>query len=147
MHELTGSASATTPQGSTIVTWSCDTHGDLALSPMTSETPPTCPAGQNLKGHVKFPNCWDGASLDSPDHKSHLAYAFRGACPASHPVAVPKIQLNIVYPISGDPSDLSLASGNLNSLHGDFFNTWVQSDLERLVNTCIVPDIHCDARA
>ena len=144
---VAGSASATTPQGDSVVTWSCDTHGDTTLSPMVAPTPPTCPTGQGLKGHVKFPNCWDGVNLDSPDHKSHMAYASRGACPAGYPVPVPKIQLNIFYPITGDPSGLTLASGNINSLHGDFFNTWVQSELERLVNTCIVPDIHCDARA
>ena len=142
---VAGTSTATAPQGRTIVSWSCDVPAGTTLDSMSSETPPNCPTGRNLKAHVKFPNCWDGVNLDSADHKSHLAYAFRGACPGGYPVAVPKIQLNIFYPITGDPSGLTLASGSVNSMHGDFFNTWVQSELERLVNACIVPDIHCDA--
>ncbi|GAA3767753.1 DUF1996 domain-containing protein [Micromonospora maritima] len=43
---------------------------------------------------VQFPECWDGVRLDSPDHRSHLAYADRGDCPR-HPVAVPGITLSV----------------------------------------------------
>lgn len=31
-----------------------------------------CPAG--LMVNVRFPTCWDGKNLDSPDHMSHVAY-------------------------------------------------------------------------
>lgn len=28
-----------------------------------------------LELHVTFPDCWDGVRLDSPDHRSHMAYS------------------------------------------------------------------------
>lgn len=51
-------------------------------------------------------SCWDGKNLDSPDHKSHVAYpsggpaAFSGtgtggACPSTHPVKIPQIMLEV----------------------------------------------------
>lgn len=51
-------------------------------------------------------SCWDGKNLDSPDHKSHVAYpidgphAFDGMgvggqCPESHPVKIPQIMLEV----------------------------------------------------
>ena len=27
-----------------------------------------------LSFHVRFPSCWDGVNVDSPDHKSHVRY-------------------------------------------------------------------------
>ena len=32
----------------------------------------SCAAG--LMVNVRFPTCWDGVNLDSPDHMSHVAY-------------------------------------------------------------------------
>ena len=79
-----------------------------------SSTPPACPGGrgQDLRLHVTFPSCWDGTSLDSDDHKSHMAYPTKRGCPADHPVAVPAISLIYRYPVSGD-HDFALASGGV----------------------------------
>jgi hypothetical protein len=38
-----------------------------------------CPAG--IMVNVRFPTCWDGVNLDSPDHMSHVAYPARYAAP------------------------------------------------------------------
>lgn len=55
--------------------------------PATSELPNrNCPNGLRLQ--IIFPACWDGVNLDSPDHKSHMAYPDRldnGKCPTTHP--------------------------------------------------------------
>ena len=51
-------------------------------------------------------SCWDGKNLDSPDHKSHVAYpvagaqtftgsSVGGACPSTHPVKIPQIMLEV----------------------------------------------------
>src|SRR5207249_1731755 len=80
----------------------------------------------SLRLHVNFPNCWDGHSLDSADHMSHMAYSVRGACPASHPVAFPAISLIFRYPITGG-SGVTLSSGGQYSAHADFFNAWRQA--------------------
>jgi len=98
--------------------------------------------GSALRLHVRFPNCWDGRRLDSPDHHSHMAHSRGYVCPASHPVKVPLIRLLIRYPIT-DGHGLMLASGGQLTGHADFFNAWDQSKLERLVDECF-HDRPCD---
>jgi hypothetical protein len=49
----------------------------------------TCLGGLQIR--VRFPCCWDGKNLDSPDHKSHMAYPSmmdNGVCDPDHPVRV-----------------------------------------------------------
>lgn len=90
---------------------------------------------------VKFPQCWDGDRADSADHYSHMAWAGGkvggGAetCPASHPVRVPAISLNMRYgtQIAGK----TLSSGALSTMHADFWNTWQQNGFEALVDRCL----------
>ncbi len=89
LRMIAGDATATAPQGMRVTFWSC---GALSGVPPSS-TVPTCPAGRGsfLRLHVRFPSCWDGANLDSADHKSHMAYAVGRRCPSTHPVPVPAI--------------------------------------------------------
>ena len=39
-----------------------------------SAIPTTCRQGETMWAVVDFPQCWDGVNLDSPNHKSHMAY-------------------------------------------------------------------------
>jgi hypothetical protein len=123
-----------------VVFWSCG----VAAGVPPSATPPTCPAvpGSGLRLHVRFPSCWDGANLDSPDHKSHMAYPMRRVCPASHPVSLPAITLIYHYPIL-DGSSVALSSGGQLSGHADFLNAWNQAELTRLVDSCLNALRHC----
>src|SRR5262249_38118168 len=88
---IAGDSKAMSPQDLQITYWNCGVLSGVR----PSSSVPTCPdtPGSFLRLHVRFPDCWDGKSLDSADHKSHLAYAVRGVCPATHPVAVPAIEL------------------------------------------------------
>jgi Domain of unknown function (DUF1996) len=137
---IAGSARAMTPQSLTVTYWNCGAQTGIA----PSSTVPTCPdtRGSSLRLHVNFPDCWDGANLDSADHQSHMAYSMRGRCPATHPVAVPRISLIYKYPIVGG-ADVTLASGGQLSAHADFFNAWKQGQLTRLVNSCLNALRHC----
>ena len=94
--------------------------------------------------HVRFPDCWNGRTLDSVDHKSHMTYA-GGGCPSSHPVPVPLLALTVTYPTHGGPG-IALASGSRYSAHGDFFNAWDQAELARLVRRCLNTGIQCGSR-
>jgi hypothetical protein len=85
--------------------------------------------------HVNFPDCWDGKHLDTPDHRSHMAYSRNWVCPASHPVKVPLIRLNIRYPLL-DGRGVELASGGQLTAHADFFNAWDERKLAKLVDAC-----------
>jgi Domain of unknown function (DUF1996) len=104
-----------------------------------------CPAGATLWQEIFFPQCWDGLNLDSPDHRSHMAYPSGGACPATHPVPMPAITFNIVYkiPAQNAPLRWRLASdGYATSLpagyssHGDWVNGWKTEMMETFVRHC-----------
>jgi hypothetical protein len=93
--------------------------------------------------HVGFPNCWDGVNLDSPDHKSHVAYPSSGVCPADHPVALPRLIARTEYPVGTDSSGITLCSGPYYTAHGDFWNTWDQQKLDDLVADCLNTSTDC----
>jgi hypothetical protein len=97
-----------------------------------------------LQLDVFFPDCWDGRHLDSPDHRSHMAYSRNWTCPPSHPVKVPRLRFIVTYPIQV-PKHLSLASGGIYSAHADFFNAWRQRALDRLVADCFAYRPACNA--
>lgn len=142
LRMIAGDATATTPQAFRVVFWNCG--GGDGGSP--SSTVPTCrnSPGSALRLHVRFPNCWDGKQLDSRDHKSHMAYAQKGRCPSSHPVAMPAITILFRYPTLGGEG-FSLPSGGQFSGHADFLNAWKPSALRRLVDGCLNALVHCGA--
>lgn len=120
--------------------WEC---GD---SYHNADIPTRCPAGTQLNVRYQAPSCWDGLHLDSPDHKRHMAYPVDGRCPTSHPVAVPMIEFKMAFPVSGDMSQVHLASGRGYSWHYDFFNAWEPRTLAALVKQCINGGLQCNAR-
>lgn len=142
---IAGDATATSPQDRRITSWNCGVAGGVA----PSSTVPACPSarGSFLRLHIRFPNCWNGTSLDSADHKSHMAYSMRASCPSTHPIAVPAIELIYRFRTLGSPSlgasTFSLASGGQFSAHGDFLNSWRPQALERLVDGCLNALVHC----
>ncbi|BBH69053.1 hypothetical protein ACTI_57380 [Actinoplanes sp. OR16] len=136
---VAGNAKATGPADNTIARWSCLHAGHVGSSPDFVN----CPAGSMLESYLDFPHCWDGRNLDSADHKSHMAYPVNNACPATHPVVVPKLRQVMRYPVTGDPARLRLASGAGYTMHGDFFNAWPVAEMARRVNDCIRPIIKC----
>jgi hypothetical protein len=138
---VAGDSKATSAQPMRVTRWKCSNEAQTE----PSATPPTCPEGTELVLVVRFPDCWNGRQLDSADHKSHLAYSSRGACPGSHPKKLPAISLNLRYPTRGGAS-IRLSSGSAYSAHADFFNAWDQRELERLVRECLNRGVHCGAR-
>ena len=57
---------------------------------------------------------------------------------------MPQLTVAIKYPISGPGHDLTLASGNVYSAHGDFLNAWDPDALRREVEHCLHRDVVCD---
>jgi hypothetical protein len=138
---VAGNAKATGPADNTIARWSCLGHGEV--NPSSDFV--TCPAGSMLESYLDFPHCWDGVNLDSADHKSHMAYPVGNACPASHPVVVPKLRQVMRYPVNGNPAGFRLASGAGFTMHGDFFNAWPVDEMARRVTNCIRIIVKCGA--
>ncbi|MGW3142108.1 DUF1996 domain-containing protein [Streptomyces sp. NPDC001139] len=128
--------------------WEC---GD---SYFNTEFPATCPNRADVQLNIRFqaPSCWDGRYLDTPDHRSHMAYPVvkpgtnDNICPADHPVALPMIEFKMAFPVNGDMSKVRLASGAGHTFHYDFFNAWDAPTLKALVDHCVVGGLQCDAR-
>jgi len=99
---------------------------------------------------VYLPSCWDGVNLDSPDHKSHVAYpAFGeynfGVCPESHPVAIFSVFFEFYFR-TGLFGDLKFAFANGDKTgygyHGDFVMGWTDRALLQLrIKTVSLPPI------
>jgi hypothetical protein len=142
---VAGDAAADSAQGLRTTFWLCRGLRGLEAGPGfgPTETPPTCPAENPLTLHVQFPECWDGVSVDSPDHKSHVAYGRFGRCPPSHATVLPSLALIVHYPIVGEPGAITLASGSAYSAHADFFNAWDQAFLTRAVTECLNVGVLC----
>jgi hypothetical protein len=125
----------------------CLNYNDASndAGPQTTFPQRPCPDGMRMQ--VNFPSCWDGKNLDSPDHKSHMAYPIgapdSGDCPASHPVKTILLFNEYVYDVgkfdyqagkdswvtaTGDPTGYSF--------HADFINGWVSKTLKDAVDQC-----------
>lgn len=135
---IAGDATATMPQPGEATGWTCGSATTLR------DDPPTCQPTAPLHLVLTFPDCWDGEHLDSEDHQSHAAYSVNGFCPSSHPVSIPQLTSSIAYPIAGSDHELTLASGNVYSAHGDFLNAWDPTGFEREIEACIHRQAVCD---
>ncbi|TDZ21842.1 hypothetical protein Cob_v005236 [Colletotrichum orbiculare MAFF 240422] len=105
-----------------------------------------CPDG--LRVQVVFPSCWDGRNVDSPDHKSHMAYpsgVSTGRCPVSHPKRFVTLFYEVIFSVKdfkdrwygqGQPFVLSNGDPTGFGLHGDFLNGWDISVLQQAVTQC-----------
>ena len=90
---------------------------------------------------IVFPDCSNG-QLDSADHRAHMARSVlqsngTRSCPDTHPILVPTLTLNANFPIPKTSGRVTLSSGAVSTMHADFWNTWDQTELERLVVECI----------
>jgi hypothetical protein len=118
-------------------------------------TIPACPAGSELHLNLMFPNCWDGKNLDSPDHRSHMAstQSFRDRrCPATHPVPIPTIELNLTYVVEAgaNASRYRLSSDKYStdepggySFHGDVWLAWDEDIKATWMKNCINASKDC----
>ena len=139
---IAGNMHAMKTQSTRVVAWSC--QGSSGTGQATIRD---CGAGGRVKALIKFPSCWDGRRKDSPNHKSHMAYATRlggglRGCPRKHPVPVPELTMAISFPIRNG-SGVKLASGPFYTLHADFFNAWNQTVLKKLIQNCIRANREC----
>ncbi|CAF3141525.1 unnamed protein product [Rotaria sp. Silwood2] len=99
---------------------------------------------------VFFPMCWNNKTLDSPDHRSHMAYPSHyngGDCPTSHPVRLPGVFYEAFYSVDQFPhgqgtQPFVLSNGDPTGygFHGDFVNGWDTDVLK-----AVIVDDSCNA--
>jgi uncharacterized protein DUF1996 len=141
---IAGDHHATGPQSTQVLDWDCEGGNG---SDADQNYPVDCGTGW-VSADIKFPDCWDGVNLDSPDHKSHMAYAVdpdgddRFSCPSSHPVPVPRLKISIDWAVH-DGTKITLSSGPYYTLHADFVNSWQPGVLEDLVARCMNMGVNC----
>lgn len=132
-----------TPAGSPGQFWCAGPGGEVGRS--ADGNWPRCAPTANLTHQLVFPDCWDGKNLDSPDHKSHVAFTYDGKCSGAYPVAIPNLSFVTSYPTSGSGAGFKLASGMASSIHGDFFNAWDNAALGHRVKDCINQKAKCNS--
>jgi len=99
-----------------------------------------------IRAQVYFPSCWDGKNLDSPNHKDHVSYPYKGAynggvCPSSHPVAIFSIFYEFFFVTNtfNDYNRFAFSCGDPTGygFHGDFIMGWTDRDkLQNAHPTC-----------
>jgi hypothetical protein len=139
LRMIAGDAKATAPTKQLNTAYRCRGLEQNFVGPSTAHIP-DCTSGQFIQALVRFPDCWDGKNLDSPDHQSHMAYSSgkQKSCPQTHPVKVPKITFEMQYKnATGKGSQYVLSSGGQYSLHADFFAAWDQKVQSALINSCL----------
>lgn len=144
MRLVAGDPQGTGPQPLSVVNWSCGFTSSRP-GPYRSPVEAACnrASGKSyLTSHVSFPTCWDGqlndhAVMGDTTDTEHVVYPVRKSCPAGFPHKLPELRMTLKWNYQGDGRDVTLASGSPYTMHGDFWNTWVQTGLEQMVDQCI----------
>jgi hypothetical protein len=117
--------------------WNCLSHDDrVKLNYL-----PNC-GSAGLRMNITWPNCWDGVHRDSANHRSHVVYPVNDRCPAGHAVKIPQLRTRVWFPVIPRSSQARLVDGKVIP-HMDFWNTWNQDVLSRLVRNCLLAGIGC----
>ncbi len=163
---VAGNANALNPQLEYITSWFCgekSSRDGSYADPVAAACNKATGTNIQLTSRIHFPSCWDGLSNShitgntadfSGTHavKQHYAYPLNSSgqpvsgntavrCPAGFGLKVPKLVMTQRFGYQGSGRDISISSGDIHSVHADFWNTWVQSGFKRAVDNCITTTI------
>ena len=117
-----------------------------------------CSVGNRIGARINAPDCWDGKSLDSPDHRSHVSYGSYGdwgyyKCPTTHPYVIPAFTMGVwftqaageTYSLVSDDMDTSPGHKRGDTFHADFFMAWDPVVHDMWEKNCIDKMLNCSA--
>lgn len=100
-----------------------------------------------LRLELMFPSCWNGVDVDSPNHKSHMAYpdlVKDGVCPDGFATRLVSLFYETKYDTQdfrGVDGQFVFATGDPTGCgyHGDFIQGWQTDFLRRAMSECSNP--------
>jgi len=119
-----------------------------------------CPVGAQVVIAANSPSCWDGLSLDTPDHRSHMAYAtgpwYAGqlfnACTADHPYPIPNMEVLIYFTVDSNFAKWHLSSDEMvpgaaggSTFHMDYWEAWSPTVKATWQQYCINGHLSCSS--
>ena len=144
LRMIVGNANAKSPSENTAITrgniiFKCGPGSTTDLS----APPQQCGSGIMVVSY-RFPNCWNGRDLDSPDHLSHMSYPISGKCPSTHPVVIPRIESFFRYNVGTAPiGTITFSSGPFFTAHQDVLAAWKDTTIQFLMDKCINAGVDC----
>lgn len=137
MRIIIGNSTATTDaQREGRIEWGCSDNTQIGKT-----IPRNCSSGY-IQVRMPFPPCWNGVNTTG-NALPNLRYPKSGACPVGFPIALVGMRFNVVYRVGTTTGTITLSSGNVNSIHVDFWNVWDQAALDRFVRDCLHAERNC----
>ena len=117
-----------------------------------------CPVGAQIIIVGFAEDCWDGVNLDSPDHRSHMAYAtgndlgYGRQCDPAHPYLIPDMQFQWHFTVDANLKSWRLASDEMvpgavagSTLHMDYWEAWSPTAKAAWEQACINQHLTCSS--
>jgi hypothetical protein len=137
--------------------WICEKTSSWGTNPTMEGAP--CAAGDHIIIRLGAPDCWNG-ELDSPDHRSHLAYSYYNGlqgdavCPAGYPLKIVSFTVAASY---ASPGPAALANWYLSTdrvpgqpqypagtaVTSGWFGAWDDSIVAIWWKNCIEKRLNC----
>jgi hypothetical protein len=142
LRVITGDAKAATNGGANgNAKWTCTGFPNRFTTKY-----PLCPRGSQVQRVLDFASCWDGANIDSANHRDHVVFpAKNGTCPQAT-TPIPQLRMTLTYnvprravfAVDAFPDQLHSPVTD----HGDFVNVMPDELMTRAV-TCINSGRNC----
>lgn len=116
--------------------WHCYGSGNTSAF-----IPASCPDDGYVQEDMWFDSCWDGKTLDAPNHRTLVA------CDAEHPIHLPAIQASLFWPpgSAGGKLTSDIEHGTLPGLsaHADYWFTVNPFFFAKATERCLNAGIQC----
>ncbi|KAJ6110752.1 hypothetical protein N7486_002987 [Penicillium sp. IBT 16267x] len=130
--------------GFNCLNYNATAEGSLTRHFMPNKTYLDAHCTDGFRLELMFPSCWNGKDVDSPDHKSHVAYpdlVTTGTCPKGYETQLVSLFYETIwntYAFKGVDGYFTLANGDPTGYgyHGDFMFGWEDGILQQAVDTC-----------